>query len=221
MARLPGVWPRQAASSQAGSSHSTKNAASSTTPQPARPNWSAAKAMIQTMTTRITRSMAQAIARATGPARWSVSSMPSGVATRRVVSSIPPPKQKSGPGPDFFAAFLSPAHGVEELAVRLGGLQLVDQEFGRLELVHREQQLPQHPHLLQDRRLDQQLLAPRARAVHVDGGVDALLVHPPVGVDLHLAGALELLADHVTHPAAGVDQRRRYDRQRAAFLDVA
>ncbi len=40
-------------------------------------------------------------------------------------------------------------------------------------------------------------------------------------MDFHVAGALELLVDHVVHPRAGVDQRRGDDGQRAAFLDVA
>src|SRR5262245_43037409 len=98
--------------------------------------------------------MNQASARGTGPARRSVSSIPSGVATRRVVSSIRFPQKKSGPDPDFLATS-TPPHRVEELGVRLGGPELVDQEFGGFQLVHREQQLPQHPDLLQDRRLDQ------------------------------------------------------------------
>jgi hypothetical protein len=40
-------------------------------------------------------------------------------------------------------------------------------------------------------------------------------------VDFHVAGALELLVDHVVHAAAGVDQGGGDDGQRAAFLDVA
>src|SRR5947208_389944 len=117
--------------------------------------------------------------------------------------------------------FSSPPHRVEELGVGLGGLELVDEEFRRLQLVHREQQLSEHPHLLQDRLLDQQFLAPGARPVHIDGGIDALLVHAAVEVHLHVAGALELLVDHVVHAAAGVDERGGDDGERAAFLDVA
>jgi hypothetical protein len=95
IARLPGVWPRQTASNHAGSSHSTKNAASSMTPTPACPNCSATMPTPMTIARRMARSMAQAMARGTGPARCSVSSMPSGVATRRVVSSTPdfPPQE--------------------------------------------------------------------------------------------------------------------------------
>jgi hypothetical protein len=40
-------------------------------------------------------------------------------------------------------------------------------------------------------------------------------------VDFHVAGALELLVDHVVHAAAGVDEGGGDDGQRAAFLDVA
>ena len=69
--------------------------------------------------------------------------------------------------------------------------------------------------------LEQQLFLARARAVDVDGRIGALLGHPPVEVDFHVAGALEFLVDHVVHARAGIDQRRRNDGQRAAFLDVA
>jgi len=36
----------------------------------------------------------------------------------------------------------------------------------------------------------------------------------------HVAGALELLEDHLVHPAAGVDERGADDREAAAVLDV-
>ena len=58
-------------------------------------------------------------------------------------------------------------------------------------------------------------------AVDVERRVDALLGDAPVEVDFAVAGALELLVDHVVHARAGVDQRGGEDRERAAFLDVA
>src|SRR6185437_16503862 len=94
------------------------------------------------------------------------------------------------------AAASAAAHAFEELAVALGRLDLVEQEFHRLELVHRVEELAQDPDLLKDVGLQQQLLAARARAIHVDRRVDPLLGHPPVEVDLHVAGALEFLVDH-------------------------
>src|SRR5258706_6603036 len=115
----------------------------------------------------------------------------------------------------------TPSHGLEEFGVLLGGLDLVDEEFGRFELVHRVEQLAQHPDLLQQLLRDQQFLAPGAGAVDVDGRENALFVHAPVEVDLQVAGALEFLVDHIVHAAAGVDQRGGDDGERAAFLDVA
>jgi hypothetical protein len=42
-----------------------------------------------------------------------------------------------------------------------------------------------------------------------------------VELELHVAGALELLEDHLVHPRAGLDQRGREDGERATVLDVA
>src|SRR5258706_10697144 len=74
----------------------------------------------------------------------------------------------------------TPSHRVEEFRVLLGGFQLVDQEFGRLELVHRVEQLAQDPDLLQERRLDQELLAAGGGGGHVGRGGDGLFVPPAV-----------------------------------------
>src|SRR5262245_27294013 len=153
-ARLPGVCPFQRVSNQAGSSHSTTKAAMRTMPVPVLPSGETAIRTTTTTAMRSRKSTAQASARGTGPAGPRVSSMPSGVATRRVVSSISPL-----PGTDFRC--LSAPHRVEELGVGLGGPQLVDEEFCRFQLVHREEQLPQHPDLLQHRGVDEQLLAAR------------------------------------------------------------
>ncbi len=39
--------------------------------------------------------------------------------------------------------------------------------------------------------------------------------------DFRVTGALELFEDHLVHAAAGIDQRRGDDGERATFLDVA
>src|SRR5207247_5294338 len=78
-------------------------------------------------------------------------------------------------------SFSTPAHRVEEVPVVLGRADLVDQKLRRLEVVHGVEELPQHPHLLQDLLLDQELFAAGAGAVDVDRRKVALLVHAPVG----------------------------------------
>ena len=50
---------------------------------------------------------------------------------------------------------------------------------------------------------------------------DALVGHRTVEHQLHVARTLELLEDHLVHARAGIDERRRDDRERAAVLDVA
>src|SRR5439155_21912670 len=103
-------------------------------------------------------------------------------------------------------------HTVEEVRVAFRRLDLVEQKLHRFELVHRVEQLAQDPHLLQDVGPEQELLAARSGAIDVDRRVDALLGHPAVEMDFHIAGAFEFLVDHIVHPRPGVDQRRRDDR---------
>src|SRR5579885_3642388 len=54
---------------------------------------------------------------------------------------------------------LTPLHRVEELGVALGRLDFVQEELHRLEVIHRVQQLAQHPDLGEDVLRQQQLLA--------------------------------------------------------------
>jgi hypothetical protein len=60
-----------------------------------------------------------------------------------------------------------------------------------------------------------------ARVVDVDGREDPAVRQLTVELELHVAGALELLEDHLVHPRAGLDQRRGEDGERATVLDVA
>src|SRR3546814_17135124 len=72
---------------------------------------------------------------------------------------------------------------LEELVVGLRALHLVEQEFHRCDLVHRLQQLAQDPDLLQQLRLDQQVLAAGAGLVAVDARVHTLFGESAVEVD--------------------------------------
>src|SRR6185436_11943218 len=112
-------------------------------------------------------------------------------------------------------------HRLEELAVGLGVLHLVQQEFDRRQLVHRMQQLAQDPHLRQLTLVGDELFLARTRTIDVERREHALLGDAPVEMYLAVARALELLVDHVVHLGPRVDESRGQDREAAAFLDVA
>ena len=70
-------------------------------------------------------------------------------------------------------------------------------------------------------RGEQQLLLTGRGALDIDGREDALFEQAPVERNLLIAGALELFEDDLVHPAAGIDQRGRDNRQAAAVLGIA
>src|SRR5579885_1399815 len=109
----------------------------------------------------------------------------------------------------------------QELVVVLGLLHLVEEQFERLLRLERVQHPAQLPHDLQFVRREQDLFLAGTGRVDIDRREDPLVREPAVELELHVAGALELLEDDLVHPRAGVDQRGREDRQRAAVLDVA
>src|SRR6185437_1924049 len=115
----------------------------------------------------------------------------------------------------------SALHRFEEFAVRLGVLHLVEQELDRRQLIHGMQELAQDPHLGELTLVGNELLLAGPGTVDVDGREHALLGDAAVQVDLAVAGALELLVDHIVHLRAGIDQGSRENREAAAFLDVA
>src|SRR5690606_3642239 len=85
----------------------------------------------------------------------------------------------------------------------------------------RVQELAQNPDLLQLLGRGDELFAARAGAVDIDRWEHALFGNASIQVDFGVARALEFLVDHVVHARAGIDQRGRQNRQRAALLDVA
>src|SRR5262249_27007088 len=116
---------------------------------------------------------------------------------------------------------LRQVHAVEEILVTLRLRHARREEFHRLDGVHVTEDLVQHVDLLEFILGAQEFLLAGARGVDIDGGPDALVHEAPVEAHFHVAGALELLEDHVVHAAAGVDERGSEDGQRAALLDVA
>src|SRR5207302_11451156 len=112
----------------------------------------------------------------------------------------------------------------QELVVALGRLYLVHQQLetgGAASLAPQGvEHPPELPHLLELGALEEQLLVTGGGRVHVEGRVDPALGQLAVEAQLHVAGALELLEDHLVHAGTSLDQRRRQDGQRAAFLDI-
>src|SRR5688572_7396794 len=81
--------------------------------------------------------------------------------------SISPPPLARGRDLHAGLALLSALHRIEEIAVRLRVLHLVDEEFDRGQLVHRMQELAQDPDLLQLVLARDQFLTTRAGAIDV------------------------------------------------------
>src|SRR5579875_2869526 len=109
----------------------------------------------------------------------------------------------------------------EELGVAARLAHLLHEKLKCLLRLQRVQHAAQLPDDLELFRREQDLLLAGAGRVHVDSGEQPLVGEFAAQPQLHVAGALELLEDDLVHPGAGLDQRGREDRQRAAVLDVA
>src|SRR5664280_109216 len=109
----------------------------------------------------------------------------------------------------------------EELDVALGLLEPVNEQLDALLLVEGGEHPTQLPDDLELLVGHQDLLAARARGVDVDRREDAALGEVSRQAQLHVAGALELLEDHLVHLVTRVDQGGGEDGQRATVLDIA
>ena len=113
----------------------------------------------------------------------------------------------------------------QELVVRVGGLDLVHQQLqtGRSIPVLGEsiEDPAELPDLVELGALEEELFVASRGAIGIDGRVQAALGQLAVELELHIAGALELFEDDLVHLGAGLDERGRQDRQRAALFDIA
>src|SRR5947208_10066999 len=115
------------------------------------------------------------------------------------------PRRRSGPcGPLPPKGLPQAVHGGQELFVRLGELELVEQQLHGFHGVQLGERLAEEPDLLQLVLLEQELFLPCAGLFDVDGRENALVHQPAVQVDLHVTRALEFLEDHIVHPTARV-----------------
>ncbi len=69
--------------------------------------------------------------------------------------------------------------------------------------------------------LDEEVVAAGGGGGKVDGGEDALVGEAAIELELHIAGALELLEDDVVHLGAGFGECGGDDGERTATLDIA
>src|SRR5512143_2598019 len=83
----------------------------------------------------------------------------------------------------------------QELDVGLVLLELLQEELDRLLLVERAEHPAKRPGDLERVRREQDFLAARPGGVDVDGREDPLVGEVPAELELHVAGALELLED--------------------------
>src|SRR5664280_2157756 len=109
----------------------------------------------------------------------------------------------------------------EELDVALGLLEPVNEQLDALLLVEGGEHPTQLPDDLELLVGHQDLLAARARGVDVDRREDAALGEVPRQTQLHVAGALELLEDHLVHLGTRVGQGGGEKGQRTTVLDIA
>jgi hypothetical protein len=109
----------------------------------------------------------------------------------------------------------------EEGRVRGRLLDLVDEELRGLHRREVGERPAQQVALGQLLGWTEQLFAPGPGLEHVHGREDAAVGDGAVEDELHVPGALELLEDHLVHPAARVDERGGQDGEAAAAFAVA
>ena len=114
----------------------------------------------------------------------------------------------------------SAVHGFEEFAVRLGLLELRDEELDRIRRSHRVEDAAQDEGLLEILLIDEQVFLTGAGLEDVHRREDALVSDFPVENDFRVTGTFEFFEDNFIHPRTGVDECRRDDGERSTFLDV-
>src|SRR5690606_33969958 len=111
--------------------------------------------------------------------------------------------------------------GLEELGVLLCLGEAGQHELRPLTATEHGDHPAHRPNLAQRLLAEEELLSPGAGALDIDRRVEAALGQLAIEVELHVAGTLELLVDHVIHAATGVDQTGGDDGEAAPALDVA
>src|SRR6056300_333847 len=98
----------------------------------------------------------------------------------------------------------SGVHGIKELSVVLGLLQLRNQEFDGIRGTHRIQDAAQNKGFLKIDLVDQKILFPGTRLENVDRREDALVSDFAIKHDFRVTRTFEFFEDNLVHPAAGI-----------------
>ena len=112
-------------------------------------------------------------------------------------------------------------HGEQEFLVGAGAFHAVLDELHGIDRVAVAQEATQYPHAVEGVLLEQQVVATSARRHNVDRGEDALVAELAVELQLHVAGTLEFLKDHLVHLAASLNEGCGDDGETASVLNVA
>ena len=76
-------------------------------------------------------------------------------------------------------------------------------------------------HILLSSSFGQQLFLSCSGKADIKGREDPFLREAPVQMDLHIAGAFELLKDDIIHSASSINQGCSHDREASAIFDAA
>ncbi|VTR70663.1 conserved hypothetical protein [Desulfosarcina cetonica] len=96
-------------------------------------------------------------------------------------------------------------HGIQELAIILGSVHFFKQKFEAIRRIQGGEEFAQDPDPVQGIFIEQQFFLAGAGFLDVDGREDSLVGQAAIQLDLHVAGALELLEDDFVHARTGID----------------
>ena len=114
----------------------------------------------------------------------------------------------------------SSIHRIEEVAVILCLLELVDQEFNGIRRAHRGQNTAQHEYLLKVLARHQQVFLTCTGLENIHSREYTLVRNLAIKNDFGVTCTLKFFEDDFIHTAARIDQSGRDDGQRTAFFDV-
>src|SRR5579863_9997957 len=115
--------------------------------------------------------------------------------------------RRGGPWLASYAGTAALLQSAQQCVVVGGCRDALDEPFHRRLRRHLLQSAAERVDPVQLVGPEELVLSARSAGANVDRGIDPLLGETPIELDLAVAGAFELLEDHVVHPRAGFDKR--------------